>query len=307
MPQPRDGGGCPQRSAGARNRPAAKDQTRSKQAQQPTRALPQEEKVGLASKHAQPPTPALPLGPMADAEADEIDEEIHEEDLLGPAESRARRRERERARVADLEKHYAYTLARAEKEGAVDDWAEIRKPKIRTFADAARRPSRRRTVPALREGRRPRRRRRGPRRGSFEGRSTPAVRRCKNRRKRSWSLRENLGDVDVPRRRVAATPRPRRGSSAETSSPRASTWIVRGDEFAAGLGVDNPEGSWSRRSTRRWASRSPIPRSRRRTRTRTPGRPRSGSPRPRSTGQITTSRNRSRRSSSPRTSSGQRG
>ena len=49
-------------------------------------------------------------------------------------------------------------------------------------------------------------------------RTTPAVHRRKNDRKRSSSLPSRVGrDADIPRRRVAAAPRPRRGYSAEAS------------------------------------------------------------------------------------------
>ena len=62
-------------------------------------------------------------------------------------------------------------------------------------------------------------------------------------------------DADVPRRRVA--PRPRRGSSAETSRAAAATWMVRGDESrrrghpaAASVSVAGTTRSSSRRAAR---------------------------------------------------------
>ena len=44
---------------------------------------------------------------------------------------------------------------------------------------------------------------------------------------------------DIPRRRVAAPPRPRRGSSVETSRGAAATWIIRGGETRRRRDVDH--------------------------------------------------------------------
>ena len=54
------------------------------------------------------------------------------------------------------------------------------------------------------------------------------------------SRRRRGRDVDIQRRRVAATPRPRRGYSVETSrgDAAAATWIFRGDESRRRCGCE---------------------------------------------------------------------
>ena len=47
-----------------------------------------------------------------------------------------------------------------------------------------------------------------------------------------------VGRVDIPRKRVAATPRPRRGYSVGTSRAAAATWIFRGNESRRRRGCD---------------------------------------------------------------------